>query len=190
MGKEELLSKIKLEFEAEANKIVEETELNIRQMERENEEKISAKRREIFAELHKNLEDVRKRDLIETDIKTRNLLLEVKQNLIDDVFEEVRAKIKGSDYHKLVENMLMRSVRNGEGEVVFSREDSKCFTNDFVKEINSHIKNSSLKLSQKYGDFSAGFILRYSGIEINNTFETILGHLRKDLEMEIGKILY
>lgn len=186
MGKAELLSKIKLEFEAEANKIAEETESHIRQMEKENTERISAKRHEIFAGLNKNLADVHKKDLIETDIKIRNLLLEVKQNLIDDVFEEAQAEIiKGPDYNLLIKNMLTRSVHGGEGEVVFSKEDSKNFSGDFIKKINS-----SLNLSPKYGDFRAGFILRYSGIEINNTFETIFGHLRKDLEMEIGKILF
>ncbi|MDD5773326.1 MAG: V-type ATP synthase subunit E [bacterium] len=194
MGKEELLSKIKLEFETEANKITGETELKIRQMEKENDEKIAAKRHEIFADLHKNLEDIRRKDLIETDIKIRSLLLEVKQNLINDIFKEVQVKIKGEDYHKLIENMLMSSVQNGEGEVVFSKEDSKIFTEDFINGINSKLKalgkNSRFMLSKKYGNFSGGFVLRYSGIEINNTFETIFGYLRKDLEMEIGKILF
>lgn len=194
MGKEELLSKIKLEFDAEAKKIVEEAEIKIRRMEKENDEKIAAKRREIFADLHKNLEDIRRKDLIETDIKIRSLLLEVKQDLINDVFKEVQAKIKTEDYHELIEKMLMSSVQNGEGEVIFSKEDNKMFTEDFIKGINAKLtalgKNSRFRLSQKYGNFSGGFILRYSGIEINNTFETIFGYLRKDLEMEIGKILF
>jgi vacuolar-type H+-ATPase subunit E/Vma4 len=194
MGKEELLSKIKLEFETEANKIVEETELKILRMEKENDEKISAKRQEIFADLHKNLEDIRRKDLIETDIKIRSLLLEVKQGLINDIFKEVQVKIKSGDYHRLIENMLMSSVQNGEGEVIFSKEDSKNFTDEFIKGINGKIKalgkNSHFTLNQKYGNFSGGFILRYSGIEINNTFETIFGYLRKDLEMEVGKILF
>ncbi len=194
MGKEELLSKIKLEFETEANKIAGEAELKIRLMEKENDEKIAVKRHEIFTDLHKNLEDIRRKDTIETDIKIRTLLLEVKHDLINDVFKEVEIRIKGGDYHRLIENMLMSSVQNGEGEVVFSKEDIKIFTEDFIKGINGKIKalgkNSRFIFSQKYGNFSGGFILRYSGIEINNTFETIFGYLRKELEMEVGKILF
>ncbi|MFH1288411.1 MAG: V-type ATP synthase subunit E [bacterium] len=194
MGKAELLSKIKLEFESGANKIVEETDLNICQMEKENAEKISAKRHEIFTDLDRNIADVHRKDMTEADIKIRSLLLEMKQGLIDDVFKEVQAKIKGSNYHRLIENMLMSSVQNGEGEVVFAKEDNKSFTEDFIKGINGKIKalgkNSRFILSQKYGNFSGGFILRYSGIAINNTFETIFGHLRTDLEMEVGKILF
>lgn len=176
MGKAELLSRIKTEFEAETNKIVEETELNIRRMEKENTEKISAMRHQIFADLDKNLEDVRRRYRTETDIKIRGLLLKAKQDLIDDVFKKVQAEIKGADYSSFIENMLVRSVQDGEGEVVFSKEDSKYFNH--------------LKLARRYGNFSGGFILCYSGVEINNTLETIFGHLRKDLEMEIGKILF
>lgn len=185
MGKAELLSRIKTEFETEANKIVEETELNIRRLKKENEEKISAKRREVFADLDKNLEGVRKRYFTEADIKIRGLLLKAKQDLIDDVFKKVQTEIKGTDYSSFIESMLARSVLDGEGEVIFSNEDSTRFNEDFVRKINNR-----LKLARKYGSFSGGFILRYSGVEINNTLETIFGHLRKDMEMEVGKILF
>ncbi|MEW6087664.1 MAG: V-type ATP synthase subunit E [bacterium] len=194
MGKEELLSKIKSEFEKEANQITEETTLIIRRMQKENDESISLKRHEIFAALHKNLEDIRRKDTIETDIKIRNLFLGVKQCLIDEVFEKVQSEIKVTDYQKLIENMITRSVQDGEGEIIFSKEDSKIFTDDYVRGINNRLKtsgkNAALKLGKKYGDFRGGFTLRYSGIEINNTFETIFGNLRKDLEMEIGQILF
>ena len=40
------------------------------------------------------------------------------------------------------------------------------------------------------GNFDRGFILDRNGIQINNTFESLVKSLRSELELEVTKVLF
>jgi V/A-type H+/Na+-transporting ATPase subunit E len=51
-------------------------------------------------------------------------------------------------------------------------------------------KTSELKFSSDARDIKSGFIVLKNGIEINNTFESLVNSLRDELEPEIVNALF
>ena len=65
---------------------------------------------------------------------------------------------------------------------------------EVVAEINTELKAKGLKgeikISETIGSFRGGFILEKGGVEINNTFESLVDSLKDQLEFEVAKVLF
>ena len=64
---------------------------------------------------------------------------------------------------------------------------------EVVAEINAELKAKGLKgeikISETIGSFRGGFIEK-GGVEINNTFESLVDSLKDQLEFEVAKVLF
>ena len=65
---------------------------------------------------------------------------------------------------------------------------------EVVSEINTELKakrlKGEIKISETIGSFRGGFILEKGGVEINNTFESLVDSLKDQLEFEVAKVLF
>jgi len=178
--------------EIEAAALIQIEEIKLR-TEKEKESKIS--------ELKKQLEIdfIQKSRIYESrrDLKSRNALLETKQNLIEEVFSkaiEQICQLEATEYQKIVKKMLLEATETGTEEVLISQKDSSIITDDLIESINKELilsgKDGKIKLSKQYSDISGGFLLKNADININYSFESLLRSKRDALEPELAEILF
>jgi V/A-type H+-transporting ATPase subunit E len=127
----------------------------------------------------------------------RKKVLAAKQEMIDAVFMGVLQRIESmpdDEYKDIIMSMLLASPLYGDEEVVFSACDPHNLDQGFLNKVNEMLvkdgRKGQLRLSSDRGQFKAGFILRREGVEINSTFESILGTLRNDMEPLLAEILF
>lgn len=120
-------------------------------------------------------------------MEVANGLLAQKRQLLDDVFvkaAEQITKLPDAEYLGFMQKLMTQAVRSGNEEVVVSK-DEKRIDAAFVKKVNEN-----LKLSDKKGDFKAGFILKEGKININVSIDVLLAQARQELEIELAKKLF
>lgn len=141
--------------------------------------------------------DKKERILSRAHLDARNIILESKQNSINNVLNLAVKKIKAMDkqeYSLFLEEFLLNSVQTGTEEVIFSNKDKARFNKDLVNIVNEKLKEqgktSELKLSDEPYNIPSGFILRSGGYEINCSIESQIRVLRDELEGEIAALLF
>jgi V/A-type H+-transporting ATPase subunit E len=141
--------------------------------------------------------DKRERIISRAQLDARNIVLEAKQNSIDNVLNLAAQKIKTmnkQEYSLFLEKFLLNSVESGKEEVIFSAKDRDRFDSDLIETVNMKLKGmgrtGELKLSTEYSNISSGFILKSGGLEINCSIESQIRILRDELEGEIAALLF
>jgi len=139
----------------------------------------------------------KRRLLTVAQLEMRKKVLAAKQEMIDAVFMGVLQRIESmpdDEYKDIIMSMLLASPLYGDEEVVFSACDPHNLDQGFLNKVNEMLakdgRKGQLRLSSDRGQFKAGFILRREGVEINSTFESILGTLRNDMEPLLAEILF
>ncbi|MNO55752.1 V-type proton ATPase subunit E [compost metagenome] len=80
-------------------------------------------------------------------------------------------------------------------ETIILNEDGKSKIDDkFVEDLNfiflARNKKGELKVREENGNFKGGFIIEKNGVEINNTFESLMDSMKDELEYEVSKALF
>ncbi|WP_125153829.1 V-type ATP synthase subunit E [Clostridium rectalis] len=126
----------------------------------------------------------------------RNRKLQVKQQIIDKVYVTALDKLSTlpkDEYIAFIENSILSMNINGDEEVILSNKE-KIINEDILNSINYKLinkgKKGNLVISEDRREFEGGFILYKDGIEINNTFEALLGSLKDDLEQNIINCIF
>lgn len=131
------------------------------------------------------------------ELKARNEKLGAKQTIIKEVFEKSVSELCKLDkvqYLTFIKKGILSFDIKGDENLILSDEGIKLVNNDIIEEINKELvskgKKGNLTLISKPGEFRGGFILEKNGIEINNTFETLVDSLKEELEFEVAKELF
>lgn len=191
--KERILS----EAQEQKQKIIEEAKAEAQNIKKQYEHKAKEILDSILDKAAKSAEEKKRRILSMAQLENRKVLLQAKQQIIDEVFEKAKIALKkmpDEEYQKLIANMLINSALVGNEEVIISEHDKNRITPDFIEKINSTLqgmgKQAGLKLSETYGQMIGGFILKSQDLEINSTFDSLINMGREELETEIAKILF
>ncbi len=181
-----------------------EAEETIKRAKREAEEIIErAKKRgeeesrEMIKEAEKESREEMKREETMAHLELRKRLLHEKQEEIGRVFSSLHQKIremKNEEYEALLTKMILSQVEEGTEEVIFSKKDRKTLGPAFIKSLNKELisrgRKGRLTLSKKTRPIGAGFILKITGVENNNSFTEILAIQQDELEAEVAGILF
>lgn len=130
-------------------------------------------------------------------MEDRKNILKVRQECINEAFDLALKNLSDmpDDKYKLfIEGIILDTVKNGDGIIVFNERDKKRLGEGFISEINGKLKtkglSAALSLAKDSLNSSGGFILRYGDMEVNCTLEIILNMQRPNLESEVAKILF
>ncbi|HHV19583.1 MAG TPA: V-type ATP synthase subunit E [Thermoanaerobacterales bacterium] len=185
------------EAREEKQKLVENAQAQARDIKAKYEHKAKEMFNDILDKAGKDAEEKKRRILSMAQLENRKALLQAKQQIIDEVFEEAKAKIKklpDENYQTLIADMLIKSAITGNEEVVISEHDKNRITQDFLAKVNKTLNDSgkqgNLKISKTPGRMIGGFILKSEDLEVNNTFDSLINMEREELETEIAKILF
>lgn len=176
---------IKREAEAKAQEIIAEAQ---KRADSQSKEKFSAATRQATEE--------RKRILALAQLEARNDILRAKREVIEEAFRGVLERLCSLSevgYWELLKKTLVEIAGGGE-EIILSSSDHKRIPREFLNQINELLikngKRGSLKLSRETRNIRGGFILKAGGVEINNSFESLVDSIREEIELEVVGILF
>jgi V/A-type H+-transporting ATPase subunit E len=122
-------------------------------------------------------------------------LLTEKRKILDEVFEQVRNRLKKlpkEDYCKLMTKLMLEAVETGDEEVIVDKDETR-IDDKFINQINHQLSSDGkgrLKLSGERENLRAGFILKRGKIKVDISIEVLLNQARRELEIELAKELF
>ena len=139
----------------------------------------------------------KERIISSTTLKVRNEKLEIKQKLISEVFDKALEELCSMNSSKL-KNFIKHTILDLDiegDETIILNEDGKSKIDDkFIEDLNfiflARNKKGELKVREENGNFKGGFIVEKNGVEINNTFESLMDSMKDELEYEVSKALF
>lgn len=188
---ENIISKAKSEADTllkQATDEAEEIRSNAKQKALEQSEKIAAQFRQ-------KGESEERRLKIEAELEGKKLLLETKQRLVGQVFEQALQGLKNLPPEKRIRflaGQLATAGKQGGGEVIAAGSPSEWTA--IITAANEMIARSGrsvqLMLSNERADFDGGFILRGPNYTVSCTYQAILDELKESLVPETAEFLF
>ena len=194
---EKILERIEADAAAQIERINLEADENCAQIRAEFDEKAASICSEILDNAQK--EAVRKAERRDStaQLDARKYTLDIKQQVIKDVFDKAADSIVSlpdKEYTELMAQLIAKASESGTEEVVFSASDRERAGQAAVTRANELLssagKTGELTLSERVGDIRGGFILVRGRIEINCGVDVLVGSYKDDLTMDIAKILF
>ncbi|NLO26218.1 MAG: hypothetical protein GX114_08785 [Clostridiales bacterium] len=191
-GMERIRESILAEAKAQAESIVKEAESKVKEMEEQAVKRAEENTKNRLTRAEAEAEEAQKRMLSMAELELKKQSLEVKQSLIDKAFDKALDRLKNlpeADYIGMMVSILGNAGLTGGEELVVPAEDRERFQKGLLKKINDQL-GFELKLSDETRSMQGGFIVKSNGVEINNSFETLLRMEREKVETEIAEILF
>ncbi len=192
-----LLDKIHTEAKKEAKNIKRKAKLELEKFEKETNRLVEqVKEREIGKEIGR-FDFIRKRTESEYQQKARRILIQARENLIDEVFEQVEKEFANfrskSAYKKYLKNRLestVQNIRNKDMKLLIDKKDEKIIQ-EIVKEI-SKTKEMNIIIGAPRIQTIGGFILTDidERIKIDHTIENMLLVSRDSIRTKINEQLF
>lgn len=130
-------------------------------------------------------------------MEVRNRRLEVKQKVIERVFDEAAQSLTAlpdREYLNFIRKTLVSLDLKGDETLIFAQRDSSRIDDKFIQSINGVLyskgKTANIKIDKSFGNFMGGFIVQQDGIELNYTFDAVLNSMRDELEQEVADLLF
>ena len=129
-------------------------------------------------------------------LKVRNNELKAKQDMISKVFEKAVERLNSLstlEYKEYILRALDSLDLEGTEILIINKKDEDVINTKFLLDLNNKLislgKKGKISILTN-GNFDRGFILDRNGIQINNTFESLVKSLRSELELEVTKVLF
>jgi V/A-type H+/Na+-transporting ATPase subunit E len=137
------------------------------------------------------------RTISKAELEIRNEKLLAKQKVIETVFEKAEEKLSKMNldiFQSFVKNSILTLDIDGDEEIIMSVDDRAKLPKDFLTDLNKELANigkkGNIKFSDQLRDLNGGYILSKGGIEINNSFKSMISSLRDELEYGVNKVLF
>lgn len=137
------------------------------------------------------------RALSKAELEVRNRKLLAKQQVMDKVFEEAEkrlSKINLETFQDFVKTSILALDIDGDEKIIMSLDDKAKLPQDFLEKLNKALVSAGRKGNMEFSDetrnLNGGYILAKGGIEINNSFKSMISSLRDELEYGVNKILF
>jgi len=185
MALTDILEKIQSEAESKAEELKAEYEQKKKQLNAEHLSHLQQMAKENDKSIETDGEKTKLKAQNEAEMEAKNALLKDKRALIEDTLEKaVDALSSAERYEDLLAEMMKKS--DMESGIVIPAKGKEAATKNAVSKSG---KNYTVEESS--AAIRGGFILKSDRIEIDNSFETVIGkQLRGPLEIELNKLLF
>lgn len=196
-GVENIKGKILQDAELKANEILDKARLQAKEIIEKANQKAESREKEISQKSVYDINEKRRIINSNVELEMRKDVLSAKQQSIEEVFDKALERMNNLDkskYEKVIYDMLMDSVESGEEEIVMSESRKSKLSSDFISKVNKALekvgKKGNIKLSDETRNISGGFILKSQGVEINNSFESVIRLYRDEIEPKVAEIFF
>lgn len=196
-GVENIKGKILQDAELKANEILDKARLQAKEIIEKANQKAASRAKEIS---QKSVYDINEKKRIinsNVELEMRKDILSAKQQSIEEVFDKALERLNNLDkskYEKVIYDLLMDSAESGEEELVMSESRKGQLSGSFIDKVNKALekagKKGNIKLSDETRNISGGFILKSQGVEINNSFESVIRLYRDEIEPKVAEIFF
>lgn len=191
-GMERIRESILAEARTQAEAIIKEAEDSVKEMEQQAEKRAEELTKNRLERAKVEAQDAQKRMLSMAELELKKQSLEAKQSIIDQAFDKALVKLNNLPEEKyaamIVSALGSVGIKGGE-ELIVPPQDREKFQKGLLKKVNDRL-GIELKLSDEDRGIQGGFIVKVDGVEINNSFETLLRMEREKVESEIADILF
>jgi len=196
-GAEKIIKRILEDAQKQAQINIENGEKQAAEIMNAAREEAEKKKKELIDKARKEASELERRLISNAELEARKMKLKAKQDIIASVFKRALDRLNSlpsERYMDLISDMVLNSVKEGQYEIVFSREDKSRVNDGFINRINQKLEERKIparvKLSEDDARINGGFIIRAGPVEINNSFEALLRMKYNEIEAEIVKILF
>lgn len=187
MALSDLIAKILNDAKKDVAQIEADTAKNIENLENEYEQKTQDRKVEIEASTAKRKEAMLKKVKMLGETERRNAILNAKQEVINQVFEQSVEKLMNlpeAEYEKIIV-ALFEKTGNIQGAVFHSPKGKENITISAMKKAKMAYKQGSSI------DIQGGFTLTSDTIDIDNSIENLVKkELRQQIQLELSKTLF
>lgn len=190
-GKDAIINKILEDANAQAVSIISAAEGKAAEVFSAVQKDIAEYSGAAVAVAKKEGEELVKRRLTVADLEVKKMKLSAKKDIINSAFDKAGEALKAltaAKYKKLIEGMLLKYADNGD-VVIISQKDSGAITAALIASVAKK-KNIALSLSEEFGNFEGGIILKGKGMDKNLTFEVELKLLKENLETSVANMIF
>ena len=185
MALTDILAKIKAESEAKATELKAEFDKKRKEMEDANAKLLTENEKEIEAKLVSDSAKIKEKAGMEAEMEAKNALLNEKRKFIERTMTKAMQSLAASERYEDLLASMMRNTDMESAEVVPARGKEDATRSAISK------SGKNFTLASDSVDITGGFILKTGKVEIDSSFDTIIGQqLRQDLEIELNKLLF
>ncbi|MBT9139657.1 MAG: V-type proton ATPase subunit E [Dehalococcoidia bacterium] len=196
-GANKLKEKILAEAGSQAADVLADARLKSSEILARSEREAAVKKVSLLEQAAVHAGERRSRAQTIAELDARKAILAAKGSMIEDVLKQALkrlALLEEKAYQEILFSMLLAASQTGTEEVIVSQSDRARFTPEFLTRVNQVLtqqgKKGNLTLSVETSEMYGGFILRNGDVETNNSFDSILGIQRDQLEPEVAAILF
>jgi len=196
-GAERICRRILADAQARVEAIAADAAQRSRVILEEAAQEAEKRREQILGGAQKEAEEQKRRILGIAQLEARKEMLAAKQELINEAFQQALQALLNLDdftYLTILRRMLLAAIKTGDEVVILSRRDKARVPAEFWEDLNRELaaagKEKRLSLGGEDSGISGGFILQSGGVEINNTFSSLLEKYRDELELEVAALLF
>lgn len=161
-----------------------------------SDKRIADARAKAMSDAQAQGDEMRDRMLRMAELDMRKELLGAKREVIDEAFNKALERMRQMDVataREFAKKQLLLSA-SGTETVVFSKDDERVFTPEFIDGVNAELKRlgraGNLKISDKRRETGGGFILSDGGADIMCTYEALMSEARAGIEGDVLKLLF
>ena len=192
-----LITKIKNAAEEEAIIINREAKQKLEEIEKGTKKLVDEVKKQELDKETSRLEFIKKRTETEFEQKAKKIIIQARESMIDQVFEQVKKKMlvlrDNKGYSKYLENLLIYTIRNitAQGMNIIADKKDKEILNKITSNIAQKEK-INFKVDVSSFKTQGGFILTddYGRIRIDYTIENTLKSSRDKIRTKINEILF
>jgi len=196
-GIEKIISRIDADAAAEAAEIKAASDAKCAALREEYDKRAEAEYAQLAAD-GKTAADTRYERLCgAARLQAKKDLLEEKQQLIGEAFGkavDTLAAIPENEYVDLCAKLAAKAAFSGEEEMVFSPADKAARADLICEKANKLLsesgKKAALTVSAETRNIRGGIILTDGKVEMNCSFELLVGGLRNELSGEVARALF
>ncbi len=184
MALEDIIKKIEVEAEEKVKEIEAETKKALSRIEEKGVRELDRRKKEILAEAEKQRKSIIEKARFDAQGETKDKITERKLKVVDNVYSKVfneLSELKKEDYFGLLEKFWSNISDKNDLEI-FVSDKRNAETKEFFQlkglQVNGTVKSNG------------GFIVKTNKLEVDNTFESIISNSKKEIDMEVVKILF
>ena len=192
MSIENITSKIIEDARTEAEAVLEQARSEARSILSEAEDKAAQIERKAEKEGREEKEKRIARRRSVADIDGRKLLLERKQQMIDECFHLAVEKLANLDQETYLDFLagFVRQTGVRKGELIFSEREATTIGKALIEKLEKDLPGSEFTIAEEFRQSKGGFILKDGSVYINGTIEAFVAEAREDLTAHVAELLF
>ena len=194
-GLDKIIGHIRSEAETEVKAVADAAKAEAETLKADMEAKTKAECDRIAKKSETEVQNILERGESSAALRKKQILLQKKQELINEIIAQAREKLLGLDdaaYFEVLKQLFAKNMLGRDGEIAFNEKDLARLPQNVVSELSKLAgeKGGSIALAKTAAPIDGGFVLNYGGIEENCSFQALIDDSIEVLQDQVQKVLF